>query len=333
MKTVETGSHIALVRAAQTAPGSGVTFDGTGSGSPETDVQAELDRLEGLVGAAAPDDADYLVGTAQAGLSAEIVVGTTPGGELGGTWPSPTVDAVHSGSSHAATAAAAEAAAESYSDAALGGHVAAGDPHTGYRLESADHSHQTTGLQAGQIDHGAALTGLTDDDHTQYVLRSILTTRGDLFRRGAAVIERVGLGVDGRLLASDGTDAVWEAQYGLIQVWLDGGGSALTTGLKLWTSPMARPGVIEAAYLDADVDGAIVVDIGKGTTWAGAHFASICASAKPTITATGGTDLTSTDTTLTGWTTAFAAGDRFSFNIDSITAFTKVMVGLKVRWT
>lgn len=45
-----------------------------------------------------------------------------------------------------------------------------GDPHTQYRLESADHSHQSTGLQAGQLDHGLALTGLTDDDHTQYAL-------------------------------------------------------------------------------------------------------------------------------------------------------------------
>ena len=49
-------------------------------------------------------------------------------------------------------------------------HVAAADPHTGYRLESADHTHQSTGAQAGQLDHGLALTGLTDDDHTQYLL-------------------------------------------------------------------------------------------------------------------------------------------------------------------
>jgi hypothetical protein len=47
-------------------------------------------------------------------------------------------------------------------------HVAAADPHTGYRLESSDHTHQSTGAQAGQLDHGLALTGLTDDDHTQY---------------------------------------------------------------------------------------------------------------------------------------------------------------------
>ena len=41
-----------------------------------------------------------------------------------------------------------------------------------YRLEAADHSHQSSGLQGGQLDHGLALTGLTDDDHTQYLLVS-----------------------------------------------------------------------------------------------------------------------------------------------------------------
>ncbi len=64
-------------------------------------------------GGGAPTGADYLVGTAQGGLSAEIVVGTSPGGELGGTWASPTVDASHSGSTHAAVQAAAEATAAS----------------------------------------------------------------------------------------------------------------------------------------------------------------------------------------------------------------------------
>jgi hypothetical protein len=49
---------------------------------------------------AAPTSADYLVGTANGSLSGEIVVGTTPGGELGNTWASPTVDSTHSGSAH-----------------------------------------------------------------------------------------------------------------------------------------------------------------------------------------------------------------------------------------
>ena len=46
------------------------------------------------------------------------------------------------------------------------------DDHTGYRLESADHTHASTGMQAGQLDHGSAITGLTDDDHTIYRLES-----------------------------------------------------------------------------------------------------------------------------------------------------------------
>ena len=61
-------------------------------------------QVGNLPGGGAPTTADYLVGTAQAGLSAEIVVGTTPGGELGGSWASPTVDATHSGSAHHAQA-------------------------------------------------------------------------------------------------------------------------------------------------------------------------------------------------------------------------------------
>ena len=67
--------------------------------------------VETTGGGGAPTTADYLVGTAQAGLSAEIVVGTTPGGELGGTWASPTVDATHSGSAHLALGATASTAA------------------------------------------------------------------------------------------------------------------------------------------------------------------------------------------------------------------------------
>ena len=59
-------------------------------------------------GSGAPTDADYLVGTANGSLSAEIVVGATPGGELGGTWGTPTVDTTHSGTSHANLPAGAQ---------------------------------------------------------------------------------------------------------------------------------------------------------------------------------------------------------------------------------
>ena len=44
---------------------------------------------------------------------------------------------------------------------------------------NAGHSHQNA-AGGGQLDHGLALTGLTDNDHTQYVLRSLFTTLGDV---------------------------------------------------------------------------------------------------------------------------------------------------------
>lgn len=39
--------------------------------------------------------------------------------------------------------------------ASVAAHEALVDPHTGYRLESADHSHLTTGAEAGQVGYGA----------------------------------------------------------------------------------------------------------------------------------------------------------------------------------
>lgn len=169
-----------------------------------TDVQAAIEEVAQEAGASnAPDDADYLVGTANGSLSAEIVVGTSPGGELGGTWGSPTVDATHSGSSHAATQSAAEATAA----AALSAHdsdttsvhgiantavlattstklddFATPDDNTDLNASTSAHgllkkldnsaSHFLDGQGAWSTpDHGS-LGGLSDNDHTQYVLKA-----------------------------------------------------------------------------------------------------------------------------------------------------------------
>jgi hypothetical protein len=56
------------------------------------------------------------------------------------------------------------------------------------------------------IDHGQ-LHGLSDDDHTQYVLRSILQQKGDLFVRTASGIARLPVGSDGQVLTADAAQA------------------------------------------------------------------------------------------------------------------------------
>jgi hypothetical protein len=57
-------------------------------------------------GGGAPTNAPYLIATStnDTTLTNEVLVGTTPGGELGGTWPLPTVDDLHAGVAHSAMA-------------------------------------------------------------------------------------------------------------------------------------------------------------------------------------------------------------------------------------
>lgn len=93
-------------------------------------------------------------------------------------------------------------------EVALTAHVAAADPHTGYRLESADHTHQSTGMQAGQLDHGLALTGLTDDDHPQYLKESEYTAADTvLVGTGAGTLGAVTLAAS-QFLAKKATGVV-----------------------------------------------------------------------------------------------------------------------------
>jgi hypothetical protein len=174
-----------------------------------------------------------------------------------------------------------------------------------------------------------SLAGLSGDP-ADTINKSLLTTRGDLIRRGAAAPERVALGTNGQKLASDGTDAVWEDDLAAIEFIIDGGGSAITTGQKGHLEiPFAC--TITRVTLLADQSGSIVIDIWKDTY---ANFPptdanSITASAPPTISSA----QKSQDSTLTGWTTAITAGDILAFNVDSITTVTRVTLALKVTKT
>jgi hypothetical protein len=150
--------HIADATAAHAA--SAISFTPDGSIAATTVQAAIVEVRDEAGGGGAPTDADYLVGTANGGLSAEIVVGTSPGGELGGTWASPTVDATHSGSSHAAVQAAAEATAA----AALSAHLTdTADAHDASAI-----SVDSTTLSGTGTDVQASLEELDNllDDHS-----------------------------------------------------------------------------------------------------------------------------------------------------------------------
>lgn len=82
-------------------------------------------------------------------------------------------------------------------------------------------------ISAIQIDEANAHTNDTArDDHTQYTKGSLLTTRGDIFVRGAAAVQRLAIGAANRVLRSDGTDPSW----GQVQTG-DIANSAITSAL------------------------------------------------------------------------------------------------------
>lgn len=85
---------------------------------------------------------------------------------------------------------------------------------------------------------------------------------------------------------------------------------------------------ITAASLLADAAGSIVVDIWKApyASLPPVIGGSIVASAPPTLTSA----VSSRDTTLTGWTTAIAAGDWLAFNINSASVVKRVTLSLTV---
>jgi hypothetical protein len=110
-------------------------------------------------------------------------------------------------------------------------------------------------------------------------------------------------------------------------ITIDGGGSAITTGIKGDLHiPVAC--TITAVTMLGDTSGSIVVDIWKDSY---ANFPptdadSITAAAPPTIT----TATKSQDTTLTGWTTSCSAGDVLRFNVDSCTDITRLQLQLTI---
>lgn len=117
---------------------------------------------------------------------------------------------------------------------------------------------------------------------------------------------------------------------GTITIIIDGGGSAITTGIKADLEiPFAC--TINQVTLLADQSGSVVIDIWKDTY---ANFPptdadSITASAPPTIS----TAIKSQDATLTGWTTSISAGDILRFNVDSVTSIQRVTLSLKITRT
>jgi hypothetical protein len=152
---------------------------------------------------------------------------------------------------------------------------------------------------------------------------------GDLLYSPSAgsSLSKLAISTAGKALVSSGTNPSWVTQYVSVGYVIDGGGLAITTGIKGdITIPFA--GVIDQWTLLADASGSIVVDVWKDTyaNYPPTVADSITASAKPTITST----TKGQSSTLTGWTTTVAAGSTLRFNVDSCTNITRVTLSLRI---
>jgi hypothetical protein len=95
------------------------------------------------------------------------------------------------------TAASGQATGLQWSTPSTTGHVTNGDSH--------DHA----GGDGAQVDHGG-LGGLSDNDHTQYILHSIADSAGDmLMASGADTFIKLAVGTTGQVLTLSGTTPTW----------------------------------------------------------------------------------------------------------------------------
>ena len=137
---------------------------------------------------------------------------------------------------------------------------------------------------------------------------------------------------DLRQFSDDIADSVvfYDDSYDTIQFIIDGGGSAITTGIK---GDIMIPFNCSVLGWDivGDTSGSIVVDVWKDTY---ANFPptvgdSITGSEKPTLSsATKNQDLA-----LSSWTTTFSRNDWLRFNVDSASTVTRVTIVIRVKRT
>jgi hypothetical protein len=78
-----------------------------------------------------------------------------------------------------------------------------------------DHTHQSSGSGVGgKIDHGAALDGLTDDDHTQYIKHALATAESDfLVASGSGAYVKKTLAETKTILGVGGVDSAPAKAY------------------------------------------------------------------------------------------------------------------------
>jgi len=128
-------------------------------------------------------------------------------------------------------------------------------------------------------------------------------------------------------LNSSGTEVNIATGLRTIGLTIDGGGSAITTGVKGYIE-VPYTGTITGWTILGDVSGSMVVDVWKDTyaNYPPTVADTIAGSEKPTISAA----LTGQDLSLSTWTTSVTAGDIIGFNVDSCSTITRATLVIRI---
>ena len=120
-----------------------------------------------------------------------------------------------------------------------------------------------------------------------------------------------------------------DTAYDTIQFIIDGGGSAISTGVK-GDLEIPFTCTVQGWTILGDVSGSIVVDIWMDTyaNYPPTVADSITGSEKPTLSSA----IKNQDLSLTTWTdTTLTRGDTIRYNVDSATTVTRATVVLRVK--
>lgn len=248
-------------------------------------------------GTGAPADADYLVKTANAGLSAERVV--TDNTDITADW--------------------SVAGVVKFLLGAFTGDISksAGSLSTAIVNNAVTDAALRDSAATSVIGRSANSTGDPADIAT--------STDGQVLRRSGGTLGFGALDLaDSDAVTNDLPITNLAARRASVSISFDNGGTEIADNTKArWRVPNGVTATLIRWSIAADVGGAIVIDIYKDT-WANyppASGDSIKGSGTPpTITAT---NTNAESTSFTGWTTTtFSGGDSVIFNVDSCTTIT-----------
>jgi hypothetical protein len=157
-----------------------------------------------------------------------------------------------------------------------------------------------------------------------------MNAAGDIIYGGASgAPTRLAKGTNLQMLSQVSDIPSWVDDVHMIELIIDGGGSAIATGEKGHIEIPFKCEILQCTLL-ADVSGAIKIDIWKDTyaNFPPTNADTITGGNEPEIAASGVKDQ---DATLTSWTKTLEAGSVVAFNVDSCATITRCTISLKVK--